>query len=53
MARMSDVTVRDNPAELRYEARRGDIWLGIVFGLGPVLYEHESSLTTLGLRFNF
>jgi hypothetical protein len=38
---------------LDYTDYRGDIWLGIVFGLGPVLYEHESSLATLGLRFNF
>ncbi|HEY9457111.1 MAG TPA: GNAT family N-acetyltransferase [Gaiella sp.] len=41
MARMSDVTVRDNPAELRYEARRGDIWLG------QIRYRTERGLVVL------
>jgi predicted GNAT family acetyltransferase len=41
MARMSDVTVRDNPAELRYEARRGDILLG------QIRYRTERGLVVL------
>jgi predicted GNAT family acetyltransferase len=41
MARISDVTVRDNPAELRYEARRGDILLG------QIRYRSEPGLVVL------
>jgi predicted GNAT family acetyltransferase len=38
---MSDVTVRDNPAELRYEARRGDTLLG------QIRYRTEPGLVVL------
>ena len=38
---MSDVTVRDNPAELRYEAREGDRLLG------EIRYRTEPGLVVL------
>ena len=38
---MSDVTVRDNPAELRYEARQGDQLLG------EIRYRTEPGLVVL------
>ena len=41
MASTSDVTVRDNPAELRYEARRGDSLLG------QIRYRTEPGLVVL------
>jgi predicted GNAT family acetyltransferase len=41
MTRMSDVTVRDNPAELRYEAREGDRLLG------EIRYRTEPGLVVL------
>ena len=41
MARTGDVTVRDNPAELRYEARRGDTLLG------QIRYRTEPGLVVL------
>jgi hypothetical protein len=41
MARTDDVMVRDNPAELRYEARRGDTLLG------QIRYRTEPGLVVL------
>ena len=41
MARTSDVTVTDDPAELRYEARRGDTMLG------QIRYRTEPGLVVL------
>lgn len=41
MARTGDVTVRDNPAELRYEVRRGDTLLG------QIRYRTEPGLVVL------
>ena len=41
MARTGDVTVRDNPAELRYEARRDDALVG------QIRYRTEPGLVVL------
>ena len=41
MVRTSDVTVRDNPAELRYEARRGETLIG------QIRYRTEPGLVVL------